>query len=230
MFGRSKPVVLESYGSRRARKRLPRWLVLLLSGIAVGVAGVLVAQERYLPPRLTASESSALREKLESAEAERSSLAQQLGTATQELGTAQADRTRLSDELAASRAQVERLNEDLTLVVGALPADPRSGSVEVRAGRFSAQSGQLNYNLVLTRDRAGARPLSGVMQVVVAGMPARGPETSVTLKPVQLALGSHQILRGSLPLPEGFQPREATVRVLDGPAGRPLGMRVILVR
>ena len=57
MFGRSRPVVFNPYGRRRSRWRLPRWLVLLLLGAALGVAGVLLAQERYLPPRLSAAQS-----------------------------------------------------------------------------------------------------------------------------------------------------------------------------
>ena len=51
MFGRSRPVVFNPYGRRRSRWRLPRWLVLLLLGAALGVAAVLGVQERYLPLR-----------------------------------------------------------------------------------------------------------------------------------------------------------------------------------
>ena len=60
MFGSPKPVVL-SYGARRQRWRPPRWLVLLLSGIVIGAAGLWFVQERYLPPRLSASETARLR-------------------------------------------------------------------------------------------------------------------------------------------------------------------------
>ena len=45
MFGSSKPVVL-SYGSRRARKRVPPWLLWLLSGVAVGAGGLWWLQEQ----------------------------------------------------------------------------------------------------------------------------------------------------------------------------------------
>ena len=39
----------------------PRWLVLLIGGIAVGAAGVVLVQERYLPPRrLSAAEADLL--------------------------------------------------------------------------------------------------------------------------------------------------------------------------
>jgi hypothetical protein len=82
---------------------------------------------------------------------------------------------------------------------------------------------------VLTRERGAAKPMTGVMQLVAAGDGARGADTSVTLKPVAVTVGSHLLLRGSLPLPEGFRPRQVTVQVLDRAGGKPLGMRVMLV-
>ncbi len=230
MFGRSKPVVLESYSSRRKRGRPPRWLVLLLTGVAVGAAGVVLLQERYLPPRLSPGESATLRAAYETADAERLHLQQSLGETSQKLNTALSEKTKLSEDLSASRATTERLREDLSAVVAALPPDPRGGGVEVRAGRFTTQGDMLVYDVVLTRERAGSKPLAGVLQLTVAGVPARGAETTVVLKPVTLALGQHEIVRGSQALPEGFKARETTIRVLDRPAGNSLGMRVMLVK
>jgi hypothetical protein len=230
MFGRSKPVVLESYGSRRKRGRPPRWLVLLLSGVLVGAIGVVVVQERYLPPRLSPSESAQLRNAYQAADTERQQLQRDLADTRSKLSTALAEKKSLSDELLANRSTTERLRDDLGAVVASLPPDPRGGGVEVRAGRFTTKGGMLVYDVVLTRDRAGSKPMAGVLQLTVAGQPARGPETSVALKPVTLALGSHEIVRGSQPLPEGFKPRETTVQVLDRVAGKALGMRVMLVK
>jgi hypothetical protein len=83
---------------------------------------------------------------------------------------------------------------------------------------------------VLAREGKSRQPLSGVMQLTVAGESARGAPTTLALRPIALSLGSHEVMRGSLPLPEGFKPRQTTVQVLDRAAGKPLGMRVILVR
>lgn len=83
---------------------------------------------------------------------------------------------------------------------------------------------------MLTRHRASGKPIAGVMQIVVAGASARGPDTTVSPKPVAVSIGGHEIVRGSLPLPEGFRPRETTIQVLDCPAGKALGMRVMLVK
>jgi len=84
--------------------------------------------------------------------------------------------------------------------------------------------------VLLTRERQTAKPLTGVMQLILAGESARGGETTITLKPVELSIGSHAIVRGSQPLPAGFQPRQATVQVLDRAGGNALGMRVLLVK
>ncbi|MBX3623932.1 MAG: hypothetical protein KF892_02885 [Rhizobacter sp.] len=230
MFGRSKPVVLESYGHRRKRGRPPRWLVLLLSGVAVGVAGVLVVQQRYLPPRLSASESSKLRAAYDSTEAERQRLQQALGDTERRLAATTSQNKALQDELAGSRTRIERLSQDLATTVEALPPDPRGGTVEVRAGKFTVRGGALVYDVVLARDRASNKPTTGVMQLQVVGSSAKSPQTTVALKPVPVSFTSHEVVSGSQPLPEGFKAREATIQVLDRPAGRALGMRVMLVK
>jgi hypothetical protein len=230
MFGRSKAVTFEPYGRRRSRRRLPRWLVLLLSGVAIGAAGVVFVQERYLPPRLSADASAELHGAFDRADAERLRLKGELGDTAKRLEGALAENKGLADELAASRATAARLHDDVASVVASLPPDPRGGGVEVRAARFTAQGGMLAYDVVLTRERASDHPMAGLMQLVVGGESAQRAETSVTLKPIAVSIGSHEIVRGSLPLPEGFTPRQTTIQVLDRPAGKVLGMRVLLVR
>jgi hypothetical protein len=230
MLGRSRPIPFNPYGRRRSGFRLPRWLVLLLIGVAAGVAGVIVVQERYLPPRLSADASVKLSSSFNQADADRLRLKGELAETTKQLETTRAERQALTEELAASRAATTQLRDDVSSVVAALPPDPRGGSVEVRAGRLGVKAGQLIYDLVLTRERASGKLLPGVLQLVVVGEGARGADTSVPLKPIVLAIGSHLVVRGSVPLPDGLRPRQATIQVLDRAGGKLLGMRVILVR
>ena len=222
--------MFDSLGSRRPRRRVPGWLWLLVGGLLAGAAGVIAVQERYLPPRLSAGESAALRQSYEQADGDRLRLKAELVQSQQRLQAALADKGTLGQELASSRAEAERLREDLASVVQALPPDPRGGSVEVRAGQFNARGGELDYQVVLWREGSPRKPLTGVMQFNVAGESAGGTPTTLALKPIALNLGSHEVLRGSLPLPEGFKPRQTTVQVLDRTAGKLLGMRVLLVR
>jgi hypothetical protein len=230
MFGRSKPVVI-SYGRRRTSPRLPRWLVLLVLGIAAGAVGLWLLQEKYLPPRLSADESRELRAAYEQADAERKSLKGQLTATARQLETAQATAQRQNQELATPRAEAQKLRDDMAALIAALPSDPRGGAVEVRTARFAAQGNALTYDVVLTRDKAdGAKPLTGVMQFSVLGLTPRGAETKVALEPVDISIGAYALLRGSVALPDGVRARQVTVSVLDGTAGKALGMRVMTVR
>ena len=228
MFGSSRPVVFDPYRGRGRRRRFPRWLLLLLCGLAAGSAGVLYVQERYLPPRLSVTESARLKESFKKAEAERLRLQGELGSTSQRLQSALVERASLAQGVAAGRTLSERLADDLAFAVQALPPDPRNGQVAVRAARLSAQIGSLDYSVALSHARRGGS-LNGVLQLVVTGSAAAGGEQSVTLQPVPLAISGQAVVRGSLPLPEGFTPRLATLRVLERSGGSQLGMRVLNV-
>lgn len=227
MLGQFKPVAYEPYGRRRSG--VPRWLVLLLCGMALGAGGLVAMQELYLPARLTLDASSRLRSAFERSEAERKRVELELGDATQQLATLQAASKSALGDAAAARVTAQRLREDLTYAIAALPPDPRGGNVEVRAGRFTAKAGVLVYDVVLTRERAGSHTAAALMQILATGQNARGAEATVSLTPVQLSLGSQEVPRGSLQMPEGFKPRQATVQVLDRGNGKQMGMRVFLV-
>lgn len=230
MFGRSKPVVFEPYGGRRSRKRVPRWLILLVIGIAIGVAGVIYVQERHLPPRLSFDASTKLRASFEQAEQARQRLQQELAETSKQLEEALADKQKLTEEVSANLKTIERLREDVSFAVAALPPDPRGGTIEIRAARLSKEGSALAYDVVLSRPNTRGKPLTGVMQLVVAGDSTRGGETTVSLPPVNVSVASYQTLSGTLPLPEGFAPKQATINVLDRPDGKQLGMRVIYVK
>lgn len=228
MWGQSKPVVL-SYGRQRSAWALPPWLVLLLLGAAAGAAGVVYVQEKHLPPRLSASASAELRSAYEQAEAQRQRLTADMAEITKRLDASLMETKRLGDELAAARSSTEKLRQDLEFTAEALPPDPRGGAIEVRAARLLRKGGALSYEVALTR-AAGAKPMSAVLQLSIVGDGASGAEARVVSRPVALSVGSHEVVRGTQPLPDGFRPRQATILVLDRPEGRQLGMRVMFVK
>lgn len=230
MFGQNKPVVFDRYARHRARWRMPRWLVLLLVGVATGAGGVIYLQEKHLPPRLSSSESTALRTAFDQAEGERLRLQAELAETQKQLGAALADKKSLSGELATTKTAAQDLRADVASLVDALPPDPRDNGVEVRAGRFETSGNSLAYDVVLTRPRGGSKPMNGVLQLVVAGDATQGGPNTVSPKAVPVTIGHHEIVRGTVALPAGFKPRQTTVQVLDREAGRSLGMRVMLVK
>ncbi|HET9208193.1 MAG TPA: DUF6776 family protein [Burkholderiaceae bacterium] len=224
-----KPVAFDPYGRRkRSAWRVPRWLVLLLLGGAAGAGGVIAVQERMLPPRLSATESTALRSQLAQAEQDRDRARRDLAATTQKLDATVAERKSLADELAADRERTKNSRADQDFLIASLPPDPRGGAVEVRAARLTRERGELNYEVLLTRAKAGNAPMAGVMQFVVTGL-AGGVEKHITLEPIKVSVGAHQSLRGSLPLPDTFTPKRTTISVLDRPGGKQLGMRVMYV-
>ena len=225
-----KPVPFEPAGFRRSRGGLPRWLVLLLVGLAAGAGGVLYVQANHLPPRLSAADSERLRGTLERTEAEQQRLTAELAATKRQLAETIAQKEAAATEYSESSSTIERLRRDIAALVAAQPPDPRGGSVAVRSGDVSVRGGKLEWELVLSRAAApGSAPLAGVLQLAVSGQTARDVEGRVALAPVPLKLGAHEVLRGSAALPEGFRPRQTTIQVLDRPGGSQLGMRVLLV-
>jgi hypothetical protein len=222
MFGRSPAIVLDSYSRRRSPRRVPRWLLLLLTGAALGAAAVIGVQQRLLPPRLSADASSRLTTAFEAADRERKELRVQLDATARQLQGATAEVTSLKTQAVDRQRTVKRLEGDVATLLDALPPDPRGGTVQVRAAQFKVEGGQLTWDIVLSRARADDTPWKGVLQLVLRGAASR----SLKLEPEPLSLVRHNSTHGRQPLPAGFQPDQVTVQVLDRPNGRPLGMRV----
>ena len=230
MFGHSKPIAFDPYRRQRRGGRPPRWLVLLAVGVAIGAGGLYVAQERFLPPRLSASESAALRDAHQAAEAARVRLATELGSTSKQLEAPRTDKKPFAHEIAADRASIEGLRADLAAVVASLPPDPRGSAVEVRAARFHVNGAALDYALLLTRERGTAKPLAAVLTLAIAGVSSRGVPATFAPPTVAVSIGAHEVVRGSFALPNGFKPDQTTVQVLDRAGGKTLGMRVLLVK
>ncbi|MEO7339168.1 MAG: hypothetical protein ABIV63_21540 [Caldimonas sp.] len=208
---------------------MPRWLLLMLLGVLIGAGGVIFVQQRYLPPRLSASESTQLRETADRAEAERARLSREAAESAKRLDAALAESKGMATELSASKEAADRLRGDVSSLVASLPPDPRGSPIAVRAARFEVTGDSLVYDVVLSRDGAKGRPVPGVLQFVVAGASGRSDDT-VSSKPIAVSVGIYDSVRGSLPLPQGFKPRQTTINVLDKPGGKLLGMRVMYVK
>jgi hypothetical protein len=227
IFGRSKPTVFKPVSYQRQRKpfRIPKWLLLLLLGIAMGAGGLWHIQETYLPPRLSPEEGNKLRADLEQANKDRAQLRIDLKQSNDKLALTETESKKAQADLATAKITSDKLQKDLSQFVMALPPDPRGGPIGIRAASFAPAGGQLNYNVIFTRNRKGDDVFRGVMQLLVTGTRAGKPET-VSLTPVTMGLEGYQQLSGSLPMPDGLIAREVSIRVLRSAGGELMSMRV----
>jgi hypothetical protein len=228
MFGRSKPTVFKPvpYQRQRQPRRVPRWLFLLLLGIAGGAGGLWYAQENYLPPRLSLPETLKLRGDLQSTTDERDKLREELKQVSAKLSLSEAQSKKAQTDFANSQQTTDKLQKNVSQLLASLPPDPRGGPIGIRAGSFSPGGGQLSYNIIFTRTTKTGDAFRGVAQLVVTGKRGSGRDEVLTLNPLPMALDSFEQLSGALPLPDGFAPKEVIVKVLKGPGGDLMAMRV----
>src|SRR5690606_30785667 len=142
MFGSPKRHVFKptAYGTTRRPRRIPRWLVLLLTGVVLGAGGLLFLQKSYGPTRLTVEQSEQLHYDLNSANMDKQRLQSELSRETRSLAEVRAQLEAQAAELKAAQAQVEKTSKDLQLFADAMPADPRGTSPGIRAASFAQGS------------------------------------------------------------------------------------------
>lgn len=231
MFGSSKRHVFKptAYGTTRRQRRIPRWLVLMLTGIILGSGGVLFLQKSYGPVRLTVEQSEQLHYDLNSANMDRQRLQSQLTQTTRELDKLKSSLQSQTAEVQQARAHVEKVNRDLELFATAMPEDPRGTSPGIRAASFQSEAGQLAYQLLIMQDKAKADTFNGQVQLVVSGRYPNGKSGSVELPTFPIALERYTHTDGQLPLPEGFRPRQVTIKITPEGSEKVVATRIIRV-
>lgn len=208
---------------------MPRWLVLLLVGVVLGVGGVLFLQHNYGPRQLTVEESNKLLGDLQSATLERQNLQTQLGQARSERDQIRSAQKKASADLAQANERIVTLTQTLRILQDAVPPDPRGGNIGVRWGEVTAGSGVANYRALVMREQAGQTPaFQGQFTVELSGT-LNGRADTITSPPVAFTLDRFAPLQGSVALPDGFVPHKATLRVSDA-QGRAQAMRIYFVR
>lgn len=231
MFGSSKRQAFRptAYGNSRRRRGIPRWLVLLLTGIVLGAGGLLFLQKSYGPTRLTVEQSEQLHYDLNSANMDKQRLQSQLNQQSQELKDALTRIQTQDTELQRLQEEIERLNSDLALFVETAPSDPRGTSPGIRAVSFNFANGQLDYHMLVMQDADKVKPFSGEVTLVAAGRYSNGRNANETLTPFPISLERYTHLQGTVDVPEGFTPREITIQIRADGSDRVVAMRVIRV-
>ncbi|SRR5690606_4246201 len=230
MFGSSKRQAFRptAYGSSR-RRGIPRWLVLLLTGIVLGAGGLLFLQKSYGPTRLTVEQSEQLHYDLNSANMDKQRLQSQLNQHVQDLKEARARIQAQDAELQERQAEIDRLTTDVALFADTAPSDPRGTSPGIRAVSFNFADGQLDYHILVMQDADKVKPFSGEVTLVAAGRYSNGRNANEELEPFPISLERYTHLQGTVEVPEGFTPREVTIQIRADGSERVTAMRVIRV-
>lgn len=219
-----------AYGSTRRPRRVPRWLVLLLTGIVLGAGGLLFLQKNYGPPRLTVEQSEQLHNDLNNTNLDKQRLQSQLNQAVHDLGEARNKVASLSTQVKQAQAQAAKANGDLQLFADAMPPDPRGTSPGIRSADFRNDAGNLDYQILLMQDDAKkSTTYQGTLELVVAGRYANGKYATITLPAGDTSLQQYVFVRGSVALPEGFTARQITIRVTDSGTKRVSATRTLRV-
>lgn len=122
MLGSKRPAFKPTaYGYSRRKRRIPRWLVLMLTGVVMGVGGLLFIQTSYGPTRLTTEQSEQLHFDLNSANTENHRLQSQLGQVTRELEDAQSALESQRATLESHDEIVSALERDIQLFADSMP-------------------------------------------------------------------------------------------------------------
>jgi len=230
LFGSSKRNVFQPtpYGSSR-RRGIPRWLVLLLTGIVLGGGGVLFLQKSYGPTRLTVEQSQQLQHDLNTANLDKQRLQAQLDSLTQNLNTAKSAEQASQGKLSQSQSDLERLKAELQLFIQAMPPDPRGTNPGIRAADFRQKDGELDYKILLMQDKESSPTFDGEMELRVAGYYPNGNTATIATDPVDVSVGYYNHLNGTATLPKAFTPRQVTVRILEKGSKRLVATRTLRV-
>lgn len=217
MFGSSNRRVFQptAYGNNRRARRIPRWLVLMLTGIVLGSGGLLFLQKSYGPTRLTVEQSEQLHYDLNSSNMDKQRLQSQLNQQGHDLKVARSTVETQATELKQAKEQVTKLTADLQLFADAMPPDPRGTSPGIRAATFSNNAGQLVYEILVMQDKGKTDTFAGEVELTVAGRYPSGKTATIDLPPFNIELQQYTHAHGAIPLPEGFTARQVTVKIMQ---------------
>lgn len=217
------------YGGTRRKRRIPRWLVLVLTGIVLGAGGLLFLQKSYGPTRLTVEQSEQLHYDLNSANLDKQRLQSQLTQKTHSLEIASEQVTDHTKKFKQAQTKIATLNKDINLFVNEMPADPRGYSPGVRAADLVASNGKLTYQILVMQDKGKAANFKGQMLLEMRGRYTNGKRDTITSAPIPVELQRYVHVGGSIDLPEGFTPQRVKIVITDQGGKKQVATRTIIV-
>ncbi|MDN5842274.1 MAG: hypothetical protein L0H54_02345 [Alcaligenaceae bacterium] len=219
------------YGYTRRSKGIPRWLVLLLTGIALGAGGVLFLQRSYGPQLLTVEQSEQLRMDLNTANLDK----QRLQSETKQLKTSLDRATQATQQQSEQITQMQQdytdLKSGISGLIAAIPPDPRGTSPGIRAADMLGSSGQLSYRILLIQDPedGDTQAFDGQIKLVASGHYSNGKTVYVDVMTAPLHMTLYKEVQGEAVLPEGFRARQITIQITPEGSDKVASTRTIRV-
>lgn len=219
-----------AYGNTRRSRRIPRWLVLMLTGIVLGAGGLLFLQKSYGPARLTAEQSQQLQFDLNSSNMESQRLQTQLTQQAQELTEIRNSHDELTKRLQQAVDKAAQQAQDLQMLARALPPDPRGTSPGIRAATFKNIDRTLSYDLLLIQDEDKTDLFTGEIELIVNGRYPNGKVVNIDLPRFPVSLRQYTQAEGQIPLPDGLMARQVTIKVFKENSTQVSATRTITVQ
>lgn len=221
-----KPSVYET-GSRRKRG-MPRWLVILFTGVIIGAGGFWFLQTNYGPTRISVEESQQLNQQISTLNQEQYALQARSDELSQNLQQTEAENSRLLTQYEQDQQQISRLKDEIDLLKRALPQDPSGTPVALRHAELNAELGKLRYDLLLTKRNDQSNDLNVTIETNVEGRYRNGRLGRATPEAFTATVGNMTQLQGELEYDEPQRTLTATVvtfTVKNSDNGEVLGRR-----
>ncbi|MFA5664213.1 hypothetical protein [Castellaniella sp.] len=217
-FGPKRPTFKPTpYGYTRRSRGIPRWLLLLITGIVLGAGAVVFLQRSYGPQRLTVEQSEALRLDLNTTHLENQRLTADAKKINEEITQARQDQQTQSARADQMSQQMADMQASVSSLISAIPPDPRGGTPGIRGANMVLQDGELHYEALLIQDApeggAEAPIFRGEAKFVATGAWSNGNTGYVDLAVMPFEMGLFTTLSGTAELPKGYRIRQVTVQI-----------------
>lgn len=219
-----------AYGHSRRKRRIPRWLLLMITGMVLGAGGLLFMQKSYGPPKLTVEQSQQLHDEINTVKAENQRIQSQITLAERERADSLAQVDSIKNRLENHDRIVGALEKDITLFANAMPTDPNNTSPSVRAAELSNNNGNLDYTILLMQDADKDGTFKGTINFNVMGRYPNGRNGYLDLDPIEVSIGRYTHAIGSVELPSNMTARQVTIEIFPEGGQRAVAKRIYNVR
>src|SRR5690606_27819507 len=222
------------YGYTRRSRGIPRWLLLLITGVVLGAGGVLFLQRSYGPQRLTVEQSEQLRTDLNTANLENQRLNTEAAKIQEQIKQARQDQQAQAERAEQLRQQAADMEAGVASLIQAIPADPRGTSPGIRGADMAIRDDGLDYHILLIQDLAEgqteASTLHGTIKLIAQGVYANGNTGYVELVNQPLDMGRYIVVQGRAELPhKSFRPRQVTIQIMEAGSDKIIATRTFRV-